>query len=125
MDNRSLRFLFDLQATQTPGSKNRGVGRYSHALFKACFTQETSATIYALLSQGHAPPNIAFFNQARVLQLPTLPNWDTERNFLGGELDSLDAIAYSSVAKSIKPDLIHISHVFEDFQDRIPLPHLK
>ncbi len=125
MDNPSVRFLFDLQATQTPSSKNRGVGRYSHALFKTFCAEETSASIYALLSQELASPNIDFFNQAHVLRLPSLPNWSTERDFLGGDRDSLDTVAYSSFAQTIKPDLIHISHAFEDFEDRISLPHLK
>jgi glycosyltransferase involved in cell wall biosynthesis len=125
MDNTSLRFLFDLQATQTPGSKNRGVGRYSDSLFKAFFSEEPSANIYALISQDLPSPNLAFINQARILRLPTLPHWDTERDFLGGNQDSLDAIAYSSLAQTIKPDVTHISHACEDFQDRIPLPNLQ
>lgn len=124
MDKRTRRFLFDLQAIQTPASRNRGVGRYSHALFKTFFANETSASIYALITQDLASPDISFINPANILQLPTLPNWDTQRDFLGGEFDSLSSIAYSSIAQNIKPDLIHISHAFEDFQDRIPLPDL-
>ncbi len=125
MNNRSLRFLFDLRATQTASSRNRGVGRYSQAFFETFAAKETAANIYALTSQALPAPDLAFQNPARLLRMPALPDWYTERDFLGGAQDSLDAIAYNSFAQTIKPDVIHISHAFEDFQDRIPLPNLK
>ena len=93
----SMRMLFDLQACQTQGSAQRGVGRYSKALYSAieslCFPRD----IFALVSDNH-PSKVEFkgISSTRILHLPELPSWDTARDFEGGNEDSLDSTAYSA-----------------------------
>jgi glycosyltransferase involved in cell wall biosynthesis len=52
-----------------------------------------------------------------------LPNWGTNRDFLGGEQDTLDGLALSAFFAQVKPDIIHVAHVFEGFGDRVALPN--
>jgi len=119
----SMRMLFDLQACQTQGSAQRGVGRYSKALYLAieslCFPRD----IFALVSDNH-PSKVEFkgISSTRILHLPELPSWDTARDFEGGNEDSLDSTAYSAFAQTISPDIIHVSHAFEGYADRVALP---
>lgn len=116
----SSRILFDLQACQTTGSANRGVGRYSSALFETIASQATPRDIFALTSENQAhrytPANIS---PAQVLVADALPDWRTERSFDGGDQDILDGLAIASLIQGIKPDVIHVSHVFEGFGDRV------
>lgn len=120
----STRFLFDLQACQSENSAFRGVGFYSKDFFSSMNATSSPAEVYALLSSQlpfYAP--IADLNPARILKLNALPAWKTPHDFMGGDADTLDSIAYTSLAQTVKPDVIHISHVFEGFVDRIPLPN--
>lgn len=118
--SNSLRILFDLQACQTPGSAHRGVGRYSSALFETVSSIAAPREIFALtsnhLAHRYEPRNI---NPARVLEAGALPNWHSGRSYEGGDQDALDGIAIASLVQGVKPDLIHVSHVFEGFGERV------
>lgn len=124
-DRRSTRLLFDLQATQTRGSAQRGVGRYSHALFCAVTrharADETHALLADTLPRTRQPLAVA---ENRVWTLPALPEWRTPRSYASGEQDDLDGIAYSAFVQQLKPDVVHVAHVFEGFDERVPLPHV-
>src|SRR3954464_5672146 len=122
-DRQSTRLLFDLQACQSEGHARRGVGRYSRALFSAICELSAPRDLRAVLSDSlpYQPSGLRL-SQDRILRLPPLPDWGSERDFLGGARDSLDALAYSALLQRMKPDVVHVSHVFEGFGDRVPLP---
>jgi glycosyltransferase involved in cell wall biosynthesis len=63
-------------------------------------------------------------DEAHIARLPVLPDWNSGRDFQGGERDSLDAIAYSAFAQRLQPDVLHVSHAFEGLGDRVPLPDM-
>lgn len=116
----TLRVLFDLQACQTLSSANRGVGRYSSSLFETIGSMGSPREIFALTStelmHDYKPEKI---NPANILNAGKLPDWHSRRSYSGGDQDKLDGIAMSGLCQSIKPDVIHISHVFEGFGDRV------
>lgn len=118
-----MRLVMDLQACQTGGSAHRGVGRYSRALFKSILTEVGQMDLRVLLGRNLAHDVDVFELPAnRVMRLPALPNWCADRSFRGGEQDNLDAIAYSAYLSPINPDIIHVSHVFEGYNERVALP---
>jgi hypothetical protein len=45
-----------------------------------------------------------------------------QRKHLGGPQDDLDAILLSHRLAPWKADLVHVSHVFEGFNERVALP---
>jgi hypothetical protein len=121
----STRLLLDLQATQTEGSANRGVGRYSMGLATAVAAIAAPRDLRLLLADAllHQPRGMPV-SEERIVRLPALPDWQTTRDFGGGERDSLDATAYMAFVQRLQPDVIHVSHVFEGLGDRVPLPDL-
>jgi glycosyltransferase involved in cell wall biosynthesis len=119
----SSRLLFDLQACQTHGSGARGVGRYSHALFARLLQIAPQHEIHALVStELPIPVDFSGLNESRILRVPPLPAWGAAREYKGGAQDTLDGLALSSLINSLKPDVVHVSHVFEGFGDRVALP---
>ena len=116
----SLRILFDMQACQTPGSADRGVGRYSSSLLETVGSMSKPREIYTLTStelmHDYKPKNI---NPTNILTVGKLPDWHSPRSYSCGDQDKLDGIALSGVCQNIKPDVIHVSHVFEGFGDRV------
>lgn len=122
-ERRSVRLLFDLQACQTEGSAHRGVGRYSQALFSAMLEVANPRRIHALASaQRRNQPDLRGVPGNRRHYLTDLPQWGSARDHSGGDQDTLDALAVSSLIATIEPDLVHISHVFEGYSDRVALP---
>jgi glycosyltransferase involved in cell wall biosynthesis len=122
-DRRSIRILFDLQACQTAGSAQRGVGRYSKALFEAISRLASPREIHALAGSHHPfPLLLGEFPRQREHLIGALPDWETARGFEGGERDALDAASISAAIGKINPDIVHISHVFEGFADRVAVP---
>lgn len=120
---RSRRFLFDVQACQTGSSAHRGVGRYASALAEHIALNSRGIDIRLLVNAGLAMPE-NYFKQLRhrFLPIPQLPPWETAPGYLGGERDALDAVAYQAVANACNPDLLHVSHVFEGWGERVALP---
>ncbi|MFQ5480696.1 MAG: glycosyltransferase family 4 protein, partial [Thermodesulfobacteriota bacterium] len=118
----SLRILFDMQAAQTRDSAKRGVGRYSRALFEKIASTESSHEVF-MLKSAHLTHdyNTETLSPARVLEAPPMPEWNSKRSYAGGDEDALDGVAISALAQSIKPDVIHLSHVFEGFSERVGL----
>ena len=122
---RSLRLLVDMQACQTEGSELRGVGRYSHAFFCSLVAEAQRHDILAhLATQLPVTVTLNGLPESRVLRSRALPAWSTDRDFRGGEQDTLDALAVSASLASAKADIIHVSHVFEGFGKRVALPSI-
>ena len=123
INNRSIRILFDLQACQTEGSAKRGVGRYSESLFKAIMHQSRPRQIYGLLSKQHKFfPQLSGVQPDQLIHGDVLPEIESPRFYAGGELDSIDNIFITHNINSVAPDVIHVSHVFEGFNNRVPIP---
>ncbi|MEX2206626.1 MAG: glycosyltransferase [Myxococcota bacterium] len=122
-DRRSIRLLFDMQACQTAASAQRGVGRFSKALFSAIVASAPPREIYALGSRQHPHAfRLEGVPAGHQCLVGPLPEWKSERDFDGGEEDSLDAATLSAVISRFNPDVVHISHVFEGYGERVGLP---
>lgn len=126
IDIRSIRIAVDLQACQTAGSAHRGVGRYSRSLFLEMYRQSGRREFFGLASP-HLPFQVAWpeIAEERMIRPPQLPNWGGVRSFEGGEQDALDAALYASVTASSLPDIVHVSHLFEGYSDRVAIPCVK
>lgn len=122
---RSVRIVVDCQACQTAGSAQRGVGRYSTALFEAMAEIASPRQLFGLLGIQHptAQP-LGKFPRNRLLWANQLPNFDTQRFFNGGEQEAIDSQLYSVVASNVSADVIHVSHIFEGFIDRVAIPNV-
>lgn len=123
LKHRSLRLLIDMQACQTKSSGPRGVGRYSRALFSSLVAEAQQHEIFAHLATD-LPMMVKLdeLPESRILRSPSLPDWDTNRDFRGGERDALDALALSAFIAPVKADIVHTSHLFEDLGNRVSLP---
>jgi glycosyltransferase involved in cell wall biosynthesis len=120
---RSLRILIDLQACQTAGSAKRGVGRYSSDLFNALSGISAPREVYGLLGSHHAiKPTLHATANNRLIYAPEPPDYTDTRSYEGGEQDQIDSELISTIASQCAPDVVHISHVFEGFHDRVALP---
>jgi glycosyltransferase involved in cell wall biosynthesis len=118
-----IRLLVDLQACQTESSANRGVGRYSQALFGALCEATGAAEPFAFVAAPLPKPAVVGrLPGNRILRLPELPDWGSERDYLGGSRDSLDAAAMSCFVSPLNADVVHISHAFEGYVERIAYP---
>jgi glycosyltransferase involved in cell wall biosynthesis len=126
IDLRSIRIAIDLQACQTAGSAHRGVGRYSRSLFLEMFRQSGRREFFGLAAP-HLPFNVAWpeIPEQRMIRPPQLPEWGGVRSFEGGEQDALDAALYAGVTASMLPDVVHVSHLFEGYSDRVAIPFTK
>lgn len=125
LKHRSLRLLIDMQACQTEGSGLRGVGRYSQAFFSNLILETQERDVFAhLTNQLPVSVNLDVLPESRVLRSPTMPDWNTSRDFRGGDQDTLDALALSAYVAPLKADVIHVSHVFEGFSERVALPSI-
>ena len=125
VDLRSVRVLIDCQACQTQGSAQRGVGRYSTALFESMAEIASPRQLFGLLGSQHpTAPQLAKFPRSRLLWADPAPDVRTQRLFDGGEQDAIDSHLYSLVASTVSPDVIHVSHVFEGFGERVAIPNV-
>jgi glycosyltransferase involved in cell wall biosynthesis len=125
LEKRSLRLLIDMQACQTESSGLRGVGRYSHAFYTSLIAEAQHHDIFAHLTTDlPVPVQLDGLSEARILRSPSLPAWESNRDFRGGEQDSLNSLALSAFIAPVKADIIHVSHVFEDLGNRVSLPNL-
>jgi glycosyltransferase involved in cell wall biosynthesis len=120
---RSHRWIFDLQACQTAGSAHRGVGRYSQALFEAIQARDEPIDLRAMFGSGLPfMPSIRRLGAHRTIKLPEMPTQFGVRRYQGGPQDELDGLIASRHLAPFSPDLIHVSHVFEGFGERLALP---
>ncbi|MGY4830588.1 glycosyltransferase [Sphaerotilaceae bacterium SBD11-9] len=123
LSTSTQRWVFDLQACQTAGSAHRGVGRYSHSLFNAVRTARPAIDFRAVSNETlQQLPKLPSLSPDRRLQIPELPGGLGARKYQGGPQDDLEGILLSNRLAPLKADLIHLSHVFEGFSDRVALP---
>ncbi len=118
-----MRILIDLQACQSLGSRDRGIGRYSLALAQAMARNAGSHQIHLLLNAAFAD-SVGTIRQAFAGLIPPqhihlwqVPeghyDWTQDNWFLNAcEKLRLQAIA------ELQPDVVHISSLFEGLGDK-------
>lgn len=118
-----MRILLDLQSCQAPGSRNRGIGRYSMSLAKAMVQSAPEHEFWLLLNRAYpeamasvteafsalipADRVVAFTPPVGVQELASDTTWRTR----AGEL------IRDAVIKKIKPDVVHVTSLFEGLTD--------
>lgn len=118
-----MRILIDLQACQTTGSRQRGIGRYSLALAQAMAKNAGQHDLHLMLSglfpdviqslrhefSGLIPQDRVhvWHNIGRVAELDPDNQWRIH----AGELVREQALA------ELRPDIVHVSSLFEGFGD--------
>lgn len=118
-----MRIVLDLQAVQTPGSRHRGIGRYSMALARAMVQQAGHHEIHIGASQAFADtledlrgafPEIARAGRFRVWQppIPVAEAWpDNHWRARAAEL------IREAWLQEIRPDVVHVCSLFEGLSD--------
>lgn len=104
-------------------SANREVGLFAKTFFSNLLALDSPTQFYALTSK-ELPFKVSIkkFNPAHILEFENFSARNTPHNFEGGDADILDSIAYCALAQTIKPDIIHISSIFEGYTDPVALP---
>lgn len=116
----STRFAFDLQACQTYGAYQRGIGNYSMGLFDAISKVLPASECFSIGSKilPHDLPT-AVTKRKQHIELSTELDWRDHPAYLGGDVETLGAIEYAAQIQAIKPDVIHSSHSFVGLGDHI------
>jgi glycosyltransferase involved in cell wall biosynthesis len=118
-----MRIVIDLQSCQTTGSRSRGIGRYSMALARAMATQSNNHQLWIALNgnfletipqircdfESYIPAERIF-----VYEVPTFGGMPAARN--DWRRSAADRIREYAIA-SLKPDILHISSLFEGLGD--------
>lgn len=121
---KHLKILFDLQPLQTLASKERGIGRYTEALFSSMSELLPPSDVFALLSDVLSKPvknlNIDPRRQLNFSPFPSFLLKEPNKK----SIFELNRIAYSAFVHSINPDVIYCSHIFEGFdEEKVTLPN--
>ena len=118
-----MRMLLDLQGCQSTGSRGRGIGRYSLALAKGLVRNGPHHEFWLLLNAAF-PETIEPIRQAFDSLVP--PERIAVFQVPPGCAEMLDSSLWRTRAaelirrhaiRSIKPDLIHVSSLFEGLVD--------
>lgn len=118
-----MRIVIDLQAAQSTGSRNRGIGRYSLSLAQAMVRNRGPHEILIALS-GLFPETIAPLRDlfAGLLPAENIRVWQAP-----GPVNGLEAgndwrrqaaeLVREAFLASLKPDMVHVSSLFEGLID--------
>lgn len=128
-----MRIVIDLQACQTPGSKNRGIGRYSLSLAQAIVRNARHHEILLLLNDQF-PETITEIRQhfhgliprekIHIFSIPTpVAQHDPANRW---RIQIAEKLRFHFI-NQLKPDIVHVSSVVEGFVDNnvsaiIPYP---
>lgn len=120
-----MRIVFDMQACQTPGSRDRGIGRYSLSHIRAFIELAVDHEVILVLNNNFSeaidlvradfadilpPGNIRVFNALTGLaDMSDANHW---RNEASREL-------YEDFIRDLKPDVFHVTSLFEGFNDSV------
>jgi glycosyltransferase involved in cell wall biosynthesis len=118
-----MRLVIDLQACQTEGSRDRGIGRYSFALANAMIRESRGHEILVALNRSF-PSTIAPLKAllADVLPAQNVVLWGGMKNleeFVPQNISRRLAAEHIKEAffRSLKADVIHTTSLFEGFGD--------
>ncbi len=118
-----MRIVIDLQACQTPGSKNRGIGRYSLSLAQAIARHAGHHEVLLLLNDQF-PETIAEIRQhfdgliarqgIRIFSIPTpVAQHDPANQW---RIQIAEKLRDHFISQ-LKPDIVHVSSIVEGFTD--------
>ena len=120
-----MRILIDLQAAQSPGSRIRGIGRYSLALAEAVARNAGDHEVWIALN--HAIPEVVATIKDRFA--PWLPEdrivvWESIPGTAAVDVSNLPARRAAERLRerflaSLAPDVIHTSSLFEGMTDTV------
>lgn len=118
-----MRIVIDLQAAQSTGSRNRGIGRYSMSLAKAMVRNRGNHEIFLALN-GHFPETIEPIRAAFDGMLPqeNIRVWHglAPAAFIDATNDwrrrSTEFVREAFLA-SLRPDVVHVSSLMEGLVD--------
>lgn len=120
-----MRIVFDMQACQSPGSRTRGIGRYTFAHVHAFIKLATEHEVILILNNAFSeaidlvrqdfadvldPANIRVFNAMSGL-------FDVSPNNRWRHDASLTL--YQDFVRELKPDVFHVCSLFEGYNDAI------
>lgn len=117
-----MRIVIDLQAAQTTGSRNRGIGRYSVALAQAMVRNRGDHEIIIALS-GLFPETILPIRKAFAEALPpeNIRVWHAAgpvSHLAGGKWERHAAQkAREAFLLGLRPDVVHVTSLFEGLVD--------
>lgn len=128
-----MRIVFDLQACQTPGSRTRGIGRYSLAHVRACARRAGEAQVLLLLNDRYpdtiAPIRAAFDGLVAAADIHVfstvggLADPGPANDWRHGVAQQL----YQAHVAALKPDVFHATSLFEYYSEAVtglqPLRH--
>ncbi|TFW00446.1 glycosyltransferase, partial [Oxalobacteraceae bacterium OM1] len=119
-----MRILLDLQACQTSGSRNRGIGRYSMSLALAMARQARGRHEIIIALNGRFPDTIVPIRQAfdGLVEQDNIVVYDVPGPLL--EFDPSLAwrrraaeLARETFFASLNPDVVHVTSLFEGWGD--------
>lgn len=120
-----MRIVIDLQACQSTGSRNRGIGRYSLALAKAMLRSSSGHEFHLLLSDAF-PDTIEPLRQTfdRLLPPENIHVWELPQPV--AELFPENAwrakaaqFVREQMIANLRPDFVHIASLFEGSGDDV------
>lgn len=120
-----MRIVIDLQACQSSGSRNRGIGRYALSLTKALLRQQGSHEIFIALN-GAFPESIkairqsfkGLIPQSHIVVWPSLDDVHAENPANDWRRYSAELLRESFLS-NLKPDVVLISSLFEGLGEDI------
>jgi glycosyltransferase involved in cell wall biosynthesis len=118
-----MRIVIDLQAVQTPGSRNRGVGRYSMSLLKSMLRHGGEHEFHIVLNGSFMGSVESIRNelmewipQDRFHIFPAI-QWTWHINAENDQRRIAAEICREAFIANLKPDLVHVSSLFEGLAD--------
>jgi len=123
MVTRRMRLVIDLQGAQSTGSRHRGIGRYSLALAEAMVRRAADHEVWIALNGAFADtiePIRATFDT--LVPQERIVKWDVPTPV--GDADLANAwrrqtgeILRESFLANLRPDILHVSSLFEGLGD--------
>ena len=120
-----MRILLDLQGCQSPGSKNRGIGRYSMALAKAIVREKGNHDVYLLLNSLFDDEVLQIKQEFQgLLGDEKIIEFEAPWPVMEVYAENLwrrqvaELIREYAIAE-INPDIVHVSSLFEGYSDNI------
>jgi len=120
-----MRIVFDLQSCQSPGSRTRGIGRYSLAHVRAFIEQASAHEVILVLNNSFSdaielvqkdfadlvdPSNIRVFSAlSGLFDMSAGNQWRHDASQL----------LYQDFIRNLKPDVFHVTSLFEGFNDAV------
>lgn len=118
-----MRIVIDLQACQSTGSRNRGIGRYSLALAQAMARHAGQHELWLVLNGAFAdtidPLRKAFADlvPSERIRVWSTPGPVAEHTISNDWRRRAGEILREQVLAELRPDIVHVASLFEGFSD--------